>query len=162
MAFLKAESKIYQHVQALVSLHVINTLNRAVEKRCFAKISFGETIYLNGYNQHIDHVQWRKGLHVLIELALSFQKHHHSSLYLSVSRRGIPCRDTRFGEIVSNSPCFEAFSPNLASRQSWVLCAMDRYRDEWWRFWKLRASPISTRKPWRYCMWSICWLEPLR
>ena len=57
MVFLKAKSKLYQHMQAFTSLHVINMLIIAVEIDGFAKIDFGETPFFNGSIQIIYHAQ---------------------------------------------------------------------------------------------------------
>ena len=96
MVILKVESKGYKHAVAMWSLHSINTLIRAVEKECFAKIDFGETLHLNGSNQRIDHIQRPPGLRMLVALTLSFQNHHHLSLYLSVGPSTQLCREARF------------------------------------------------------------------
>ena len=76
-----------------------NTLIGAVEMEGFAKICFGETLHLNGSNQRIDHIQRPPGLRVLVALVLSFQNHHHLSLYLSVGPSTHLWREARLVEI---------------------------------------------------------------
>ena len=55
-----------------------------------------EALHLNGSNQRIDHIQRPLGLRVLVALTLSFQNHHHLSLYLSVGPSTQLCREARF------------------------------------------------------------------
>ena len=80
----------------MLSLHLTNTLIRAVEMEGFAKICFGETLFFNGSNQRIDHIKRPQGLRMLVALTLSFQNHHHLSLYLSVGPSTQLCREARF------------------------------------------------------------------
>ena len=97
MVILKVESEGYTYAVVMWSLHTINALIRAVEIECFAKTDFGETLHLNGSNQRIDHIQRPPGLRVLVALTLSFQNHHHLSLYLSVGPSTQLWREARFG-----------------------------------------------------------------
>ena len=56
MVILKVESKGYTYAVVMWSLHTINALIRAVEKKCFAKIDFREAPVFNGSNQRINHI----------------------------------------------------------------------------------------------------------
>ena len=62
----------------------------------FAKIDFGETHFFNGSVQRRYHVQRHQSLRELIVHALSFQKRHHLSLYLSMAQSAQLCREARF------------------------------------------------------------------
>ena len=79
-----------------MSLHVTGTLIRALKNVCLAKNENRKTHILNGSNQRTHHMQWHQWLHQLIALALSFQNHHHLSLYLSVGPSTHHCREARW------------------------------------------------------------------
>ena len=98
MAFLKAETTDYKHLQALLSLNMTVALIRAVENVRLTIFIFYQTQIFNGSNQRNGHMRRHQNLHVLVALALYFQNHHHLCLQLSVGLSSNICREARFLE----------------------------------------------------------------